>query len=497
MQRVAPHRRELLPSTAIALVCVLAACGSERVDVPPPTVDETEGADTATYDLPPSQVTAPVVLDLRPLLRELEQTVPLTVGSLDESRRIKVKDGVPTVWVGATLERGPLHLTFKDNTITLNTMLQYQAKVWVKGLVATHSISCGTGDERPRIRVTVTSSYDLTPEWHIATDSRLAELAPVTRTERDQCEVSVIHYDATEKVVDIAGGAVRDLLEKLDAKLATISLAEPIGDVWAELQKPLSIEQGTLWFLIQPQSVSLGGITASDSALTARLTLLAAPRMLSGPRPELPPTPLPRLGRGAGVADTALVLIEGTLVYAAANRLLERLLVGKSFRVGFRTLKVEHITALPGGAGRLVLAVGLRGKAKGTVYLVGTPAYDPTTDLVSLPDLDFDVNTSAALARTVGWLIEGPLLGLIQQHARIPASELMALVVEIANKEVNRELTDGVYLRGNVESAQTLGVRATNRGLTARARGAGRLWIEISRENLLPEFPRPKRAADP
>ena len=82
---------------------------------------------------------------------------------------------------------------------------------------------------------------------------------------------------------------------------------------------------------------------------------------------------------------------------------------------------------------------------------------------------------------------------MIQRNAQIPASELMAMAVELANKEVNRELTDGVYLRGSVGEAQTLGVRATNQGLTAQARGHGRLWLEISKENLLPELPKPRR----
>ena len=493
-----PHTKrhfDIRRPTLVGLACAFAACGSERVDAPPPATVEEEAPDTATYALPPSQVTAPVVLDLRPLLSELEQTVPVRVGSLEEERRIKVKDGTPTIWVAATLERGPLDLTFKDNTVTVSTVFQYQGKVWVKGLVATHSVSCGTGDERPRIRLTLTTSYDLTPDWRIRTSTRLVGLEPVTRTERDQCEVSFIHYDATDHVVDIASNALDGLLEKADAKLSTISLAKPIGGIWAELQKPLSIEKGTLWFLIQPQAISLGGITASDSTLTARLTLLASPRMASGPRPTLELKPLPPLGRGAGGTDTALVLIEGTLLYPAANRLLERTVVGKSFRVGFRTIKVEHVTALPGGKGRLVLAVGLKGKAKGTVYVVGTPAYDPETDLITIPDLEFDVNTSTALGRTVGWLIEGPLLGLIQRHAEIPASELMALAVEAANKEVNRELTEGVYLRGNLGEARTLGVRATSQGLTAQARGNGRLWLEISKENLLPDLPKPKGPA--
>jgi hypothetical protein len=126
------------------------------------------------------------------------------------------------------------------------------------------------------------------------------------------------------------------------------------------------------------------------------------------------------------------------------------------------------------------------------VYAVGTPSYDPVTDLITLPDLSFDVNTTTAVGKTVGWLIQGPLLGLLQENARIPATDLLNQALEIANKEINRTLSDGIFLRGSFSGANTRAVQATSVGLVARAQAAGRLWVEISKEDLLPT---PKKAA--
>ena len=53
---------------------------------------------------------------------------------------------------------------FKDNSITIATVLEYQAKAWAKALVLTHSVSCGTDPKKPkpRIRVVLSVTYDLT-----------------------------------------------------------------------------------------------------------------------------------------------------------------------------------------------------------------------------------------------------------------------------------------------------------------------------------------------
>jgi hypothetical protein len=466
-------------------VLMLSACGSASVDAPAPETTAEEAPELPVVELPPSYVSAPIVFDLRPFLADLEETIPKKFGSVEKEKRIKVNSG-PNVWVAPELERGPLEFTFEGNAVTIATVFQYRTKVWAKVLLAEHSVSCGIEGERPRIRLKATVRYDIAPDWTLQTKSHLDELAPVSEGERDQCEISFAKINVTGKVADAAAGALEGALKKVDQKLARVSLRKPVGGIWQTLQRPISISKGMLWLQIQPQAISLGGITANDSSLTARISLLAAPRMLSGDRPADGTDPLPALGRGAGGSDTALVYLEGILVYGAANQILNKALVGKSFKVGWRSVKVENITAMPGGRGRLVLAVTLRGKARGTVYAVGTPSYDPVTDLITLPDLSFDVNTTTALGKTVGWLIEGPLLGLIQENARIPATDLLNQALEIANKEINRTLSDGIFLRGSFSGANTRAVQATSVGLVARAQAAGRLWVEISKEDLLP-----------
>ena len=73
-------------------------------------------------------------------------------------------------------------------------------------------------------------------------------------------------------------------------------------------------------------------------------------------------------------------------------------------------------------------------------------------------------------------------------------------MIEIANKELNRELSKGVFLRGQLDKATARNVIAAQRGLVARAHATGRLWVEISKDNWIPDRPKkavaaPKKAA--
>jgi Domain of unknown function (DUF4403) len=474
-----PFRRALLAWASL----LLPACGQGR-STPAVELDEDEVYEEPRFDLPPSYVSAPLVLDLRPFLAELEAKVPRRIGSIEKSKRLQVSN---KAWVAPELTRGPFRLAFSENMVTVSTIFEYRAKAWFKPFLIEQSVSCGMGDERPRIRVSIATTYDLTADWRLNTQTKLLRLEPVSETERDQCEITFLKIDVTGKVASAAEDAVRKALTDLDERASRISIKRPVEGLWEKIKRPIPIAQGTLWLQIRPREVSLGKMTTGDSTLIARLDLLASPRMITGPKPPDDTMPLPALGRTATEADTAVVMMEGLLLYQAANQLLADVLVGKVIGSGWKRVRVEDVSMLSAGKGRVALALRVSGRANSVVKVVGSPKYDPDLDRITVPDLTFDVQSQGYLERLAGWLLGGPFLRDLRRQAVFPASGLLGQAVELANRELNRELSDGVYLRGILGAARTMHVRATRRGLVAQARGTGRLWLEIRKENLLPE----------
>lgn len=470
--------------TRLALLAclLLAACSrGKKLDIPPADISTEELEAPAAHPLTPSYVSSPIVFDLRPVLQELEAAVPHHMGSVEKDKRIRVS-GTPAVWVAPELRRGAFEFAFADNGLTVATTIRYRAMAWTR----LFHVSCGMGDTMPRMRVKLSMHYDLSRDWHLRTRSKVLELDPVTEGERDQCEISGAKVNVTSKIAGVAHGAVDGALQKLDAKLATVSVRKPVEKIWLEIQKPISLLNRQLWLVINPREISLGPITATDSTLVARLDLLAAPEIRSGARPIPDSLPLPLLGRTSATTDTADVRMEGLLTWEAADSILSRKVVGKTIGTGWKRVTIDALEARSAGRGRILLDVTISGAAHGTLHVIGTPSYDPATDEISMPDLAFDVNSTGYLGQAAVWLVNGPFLDEVRDMARIKASVLMDELVRIVTKEVNRSLTEGVDLRGSLSGATVLDVHASRLGLVARATGAGRLWIEISKQHLVP-----------
>ena len=481
---------------ALCVLLAVAGCRHQKLDIPEAEVS-VDDLPVPPDSQPNSYVSAPIVFDYRPLIAEIEQRIPRVIGSVDkDKRKLVVKS--PKVWVAAELTRSPLEFTFKDNTVTVSAAFQYRANAWAKPFLVVIPVSCGMGKEKPRLRLTVSSTYDITPNWHLQTKSRLVKFERPTTTERDQCEITFLKIDVTEKIIEGVQGALDGELAKLDSSIAKISIRKPVDELWGKLQTPISIAKGQLWFRIRPQDVALGPITATDSTLTARLDLQAKPRIRAGERPPKDTVSLPPLGRTKAVVDTADVFMEGTLYYVAANKLLEKEVTGKTVGSGWKRVTIESIVARPAGLGKILLGVTISGAANGTVYVVGTPQYDSAAKVITVPDLAFDVRSRGYLEKAAGWLVNGPLLEEVRREARLPVEELLTQVVQIVNKEINRPLAEGIYLRGAVSDAHALSVRAVQRGVLVDAKGLGRIWLEIEKKDLLPKKrllkPAPRKA---
>jgi hypothetical protein len=177
--------------------------------------------------------------------------------------------------------------------------------------------------------------------------------------------------------------------------------------------------------------------------------------------------------------------MDGILLYSVASDMLRKKLAGK-YLTRFRQVKIEDVTVLPAGRGRLVLAIRVGGRLNGTFYVVGTPQYDPKTDVISLPDLGFDVQSAGKLERFASWVVNGKLLDILKKEAQFEGTALLAEALKIANKELNRQLSEGIHLRGELSSARPVNVVATRDGLVAQARASGRLWVEVSKTDLIP-----------
>jgi hypothetical protein len=447
--------------------------------------------------LPASVLDVPVAYDLAPAVAALESAVPRAFGDLDDRKQIPSR---PRLSVAFAASRAPFSVRVRGPTATIATVVTYRAKGWYDARFAPDvGGSCGVGaDSAPRLRVALATTVRLDGDWVLHPRTRVVAVEPASATVRDRCRVTIVEYDVTERVVAAVRGQLEGKAALVDARLARTDVRRRVANWWGLLQRPIRLRD-SLWLEIRPSSVRLGELAAEEGALVAPLTLTAAPRIVTGPRPVSTPTPLPRLipaekGHGADDARGLRVHLEAALDYATAERAIAPKLVGRAFTRGGQRVVVRGARLRGTADGRVALTVLVGGAMDGAVRFVGRPRFDAAAGELQVPDLDFDVASDNVLVRGFDWLKHEELRDTLRDRARWPVAGLLDQARAKLEQGLNRDLTKGVRLAATVPDARVLDVRARRDAIVLRAEARGEASLRVSRTVPVPSGAR-RRAA--
>ncbi|MEP7345505.1 MAG: DUF4403 family protein [Gemmatimonadaceae bacterium] len=472
---------------AIVVVAVLAAIYAALVlrdpialQAPPPIVLE---------DLPdsvgppaPSIVEAPILYDLSPALTKLETAVPLTFGNIEERMP---SGGNKRLSFAFAASRTPFDVKIDGLTVRISTVVEYEGRGWYKPIIGPEvSAACGTGEvSRPRLRATLVARVSITPEWQIATKTTITQLEPFSTVDRDRCKVTIFRFDVTERVVNATRSVLEKQLVTLDENFAGVDTKARFESWWHKLQLPIRLTD-SIYLTLNPKSAQLGKVVANERTLIANVRLIVQPRVVTGKRPNdfTLMSPIPKLTFGETEGEGMEVLLEGQFTYPVASSLLRKALRGREVKQGGRTARINDVKLTGIGAGRVALAIDLTGDVTGRVYFAGKPVIDTVTRQVTVPDLEYDVGSASLLVQGLTWLKGDDLRDLLRERARLPDSAAVGMLIPLAERGMNRQLTDGVVLRGKIEEARGLRVRATTRDLRVYALARGTAQLAITRD---------------
>jgi hypothetical protein len=476
--RVAPW-----PVAALALVGLAVSLPPffSREDFLDPALP-TLSADVASLsEVPTSQFGTPIRIPISTLVAEMESAVPTSYGDLTEPRS-SPDDSSRTV-IAFQLRRGPFQAELDADIVTLRTTISYALRaVYDTPVLPDIRGSCGAdeGDLMPRLLVTLRAPIAIDVDWRLRTDARVMEVRPASDTERDQCHMTFLGIDVTQRVADAAFEFLAEHTYQIDSIAAAVDVRSSFEGWWRTLQEPIRLTD-SLWLAMRPESVRQGLVRGSGNSLDINVSLRARPAMVYGPRPRYLVVPLPRLDTG-DVPEGLDLMVDGRIEYAAASALLFEMLGGREFVYEDRTLTLENVRVFGIGGGRLAVESVVAGDVSARLYLVGTPEVDPSTGQITVPDLDFDVNTRDVVLAAASWFRADDFRDVLRQEARWPAAPAVEWLTGWLVEGLNRDLSDEIRVEGEVDSVRVLGVHALREVLLVRvsARGSARLFVDES-----------------
>jgi hypothetical protein len=462
----------MLSPMRVAALILSAACRRDAVTV---TAEVAEGAPP-----PPaaeaSRFSVPLDYDFTAVLRVVEHAVPARFGSLDSVRMVGNDDHRHYAFVA---DRSGFNAFADGRLMHLRSTLEYSARGFFKPVIGpTIGVGCGKDKDRPRIVLELATPLTLTSNWHLSSHAELVRLAPATNDARDHCDVSILHHDVTAQVVDAARSGITSHLSDIDRKVGEVDLRGRFADLWTLLQKPIRLTDG-VWLLLGPEALQMGRVRGTEHVLTVPVTLVARPLIVtSATEPAAPARPLPALGRDSASGGFR-VSLDGVVDYAAASNAVTQALDQKHITEAGHTVTVGTVAVTPASKGRLSVAVAFTGDAKGTLRLVGTPKYDRARREITVPDLDYDLETDSQLINTYSWLRSDVLRNTFREKAHVPVDPVLKKGRELLLDGLNRKIGDALTMSATVDSVDVQGLFVTRAGVVVRAQATGQAKVAV------------------
>lgn len=398
------------------LACV-AGCGG-GLGVPKPAFETP--APEPDLPLEQSGIEIPVMIDLNPILRKVEEKVPLEFNS--KGWETVGTSPVGDVGVKYRVWRGPLQTVLAGNKVTITVRINYtlavahRLKAGIFGGGETPWMQfgqCGDNGEAPREAIFgMETALSWSPDWKVRSKTKL-----LPNRYPNSCSVTALNFDITRAV----DGNIRPRLEEaaklIDERLpAAADFKNTAEEAWKKLQAPLLMEKD-VWLLPSPREIHVTAIEGSGNQLVTGISITGTPVLASGKMPAPGILPLPELKTGPKAGGTFNIALKATLDFDAAAEQLFRKLSEKPVVFGARRVNITGVSIYPSKE-RCVIQLGLKGDVNGTIYFAGEPVYDEEKGLLYLAQLDYTLETENALHTVAEWLLHDDFRDKMRKQAQ-------------------------------------------------------------------------------
>jgi hypothetical protein len=291
----------------------------------------------------------------------------------------------------------------------------------------------------------------------------------------DRCNVFMRNIDVTDRLIQYISDPLNDLGKQVDAKIAAYNIKLIVEQLWKNIDNETKI--GDVGYVsINPESVRLSNFSLNGSLLNFSVGLSAKPVVTMVSSPPLS-KPLPNLTAytPAKGFNIYLDLLEN---YDHLTKMVNQQVAGQSAQVAGKEFIVDN-TKIWGSGKQIVMQVDFKGSSTGTIYLVGTPTYDPATHELSFPDLSFDLQTKAWMLKAAKWMFNGKITDMIRRRASYNFTQFIADSETRIQKEMSRDMGNGIHSEVTIRDLDIQAIYPTEGKLIVRTLSNGQIKVKV------------------
>ena len=457
----------------VSLSWILTACQTPQPLVAPPNNPNPVILPT----VPNSVINLPITIDLETVRAEALKAMPkpLSVGKVTQVLTIANTPLPMESDISHTVYMRDLRLGVTGQDFTATAQLDFAIETKTRaGFLSMGGISCGIGEDLPKIEFTLPGKLYWTATGDLAVQAgqwQLKWLKP--------CNITAFKFNV-EKMANLP--LVRDKVqgivnEQINNALKQVSFKNMLVKTWPQVNEPKQLEKD-VWLLLQPEKIGLTDIIGTGRYVKTSLSLTARPQIITGEKPKITLPPMPQPQRLVANGDGFYLALRGDIGLDTANRLLNEKLANKPFDAGGKQVLINSLQ-LYGSGEKAVLGLRLQQPINAEIFLLGRLTLDVMQNELRLDDIEFELATSSLLAKSANWMLHGTFKNLIAEKARVDFDKDLANVLNDF-KDYRQNLGYGATLKAQLANIRPQGVFFTQNDIKAFVVIDGKLGLDIS-----------------
>ncbi len=283
----------------------------------------------------------------------------------------------------------------------------------------------------------------INPDWTV-TSNTMADI----EVGRADLTIAGRVTDASPVVSEILDRNLERIAAPLDDYLRNLDIRTMMEPIWLRLSEPVRLRgDPQVWLRIRPERFSYSPPDIQANSVRFDIGVEAYLDSVVGERPAtMEPGSIPDLDEAPREPGSFNVAVPIALQLSEANRILSERITGREDRIGEGAVVRWQAIALEGVENRLRVSVEFEAETgfpvlnelAGVMILEGRPGYIPSSQTLTMTDIDYELDSDSTLARLADWLLHDRLRRQIQNELVIPVDELIENVRGSLQREMAR-----------------------------------------------------------
>jgi len=435
-------------------------------------------AETYQKVIPPktvSTVSVPINIPIPALQRSVNEQTKGTLYRINDLSYTKVERLSMKVWKEAPiLIRGYKNDQF-EITVPLKTWLKGGVDTEVLGVSIKRSISTNLG-----MRIKFLTKIDLDQNWKVNTHTRILNYKWTKAPSIKLGPIRIPLKFLANKLIDTQLDYISKIIDTEIKK--QINLRQMLGGVWNQVQAPFLVsEEYKTWVRIEPTDLLMTPISTRKQTLSTTVGMRGYAAAFVGNKPASGRRQLPNLTIKKTLNNRFKVYLQSKISKSYALQVAKQNFLNKTYTSGKRKVKIVGMN-LYGSGEKIVVQAQLEGSLNGTIFLSGTPVFDPEKQTIVINDLNFNLDTRNKLIKVANWLFHRKFIRKIKEAIQLPMKETLEDTKKEAQKMLeNYKVTDGITLKGTLDDLHIDKIVMTPDSIITWILASGQMKVDVDK----------------